>query len=332
MKICAFTCSNENYLMQSIVALTSAKKWEPKVDLFLITENLSTRGSDLLGRYGIKPIVTPLDGHFRQTWEHPRECYFLFAAPQLLADLGYDAGIYLDADTIVNGKVSVMLDRKDNISGVQVGPIKNILKRDLLILEAEFGPIPEQNRIQSGVLSMMFAPLVQLDLLGKVSGLYDRCIEIGAPRKGDDSLLALAQAIHPEFNWGQADDCFNMIEYKAQRQGSTRWHRHGEETLTKDSIFHFTAKSAKPWNMPTRFPSFRAKFFTRKWYRHAVDTLRIDDLDEFFPKISDQLASTHLRFYWYPESNVGDQITPYLAKKAHNGIVERITEAGIKKH
>lgn len=304
MKICAFTCSNENYLMQSIVALTSAKKWEPEIDLFLITENLSAKGHELLSRYGIKPIVTSLDGHFRQAWEYPRECYFLFAAPQLLVNLGYDAGIYLDADTIVNGKISLMLNDKNNISGVHVGSIKHILKRDLPILEAEFGPMPERNRIQSGVLSMMFAPLVQLDFLGKVNHLYDRCIEINAPRKGDDSLLALTQAIYPEFGWGQADDCFNMIEYKALRQGGIKWHRHGEETLTKDGIFHFTAKSRKPWNMPINFPSFRAKFFTNKWYRHAVDTLSKEDLCQFLPKVDDQLTTNHLRFYWYPQKTL----------------------------
>jgi hypothetical protein len=80
-------------------------------------------------------------------------------------------------------------------------------------------------------------------------------------------------------------------------------------------MFHFTAKASKPWDDPTSFPTFLVKYFSRRWERHAVDTLRADDLSQLFPRLARKLRRRHLRFYWYPEKNVGDRLTPYFLSK-----------------
>ena len=133
MKLCAFTSSNENYLMQAVASLTSAKKWQPELDLFFLTEKLSSTGELILKSYGIEPIITSLDGHFTRFWSYPRECYYLFAAPEILLRLGYGAGFYIDADTIVNGDLRSMPQGDHFISGVSVGKVHEILKNDILV-------------------------------------------------------------------------------------------------------------------------------------------------------------------------------------------------------
>ena len=164
-----------------------------------------------------------------------------------------------------------------------------------------------------------------------MSTLYNKCLEIGAPRKGDDSLLALSQHVHPEIESTALDPAFNIIEYEALKNGSEEWHRRGEATLSSDAIFHFCAKTEKPWLNPDRYPTFRAKYYTHKWQRHTVDTLHEHDLERWLPRLKKSLRSDHLRFYWYPKTNVGDQITPYfLSKFASNG-AKTITEKKIHK-
>ena len=328
---CVFTACDERYVPQAVVALTAARKWTPEFDLFLITDSLTEEGRAFLDRYGIQTVVTPLDGHFRKQWDYPRTCYFWFAGADALSPLGYDAGVYLDADTLTNGDLSGPLEETKTIGGVPVGPIKTILRSDLDKLEHQFGPISDADRIQSGVVTMNFGALQELDFFNAISQLYDMCLDIGAPRKGDDGLLALAQSVYPKLDPIQIDSAFNMIDFRVLRSGTPEWHRTGEGQIARDGVFHFTAKAAKPWNNPTIFPMYRAKYFTLKWERHAADTLTEADLRTYFPALHAKLTKDHLRFYWYPANNVGDQVTPYLVSRTNGkgGIANGISEKEI---
>ena len=330
-RFCAFTCCNAEYLPQAIVALTSARKWMPALDLLMVSDSLASPAREDLKRYGIEAVIDPLDGHFTQSWEYPRQCYFIFAAPMLLHARGYDAGLYFDADVLVNGDLLQAIAETRTIAGVEVGPLKSVMKGNVPEIENEFGPLRDIKRIQSGVLAMNFLPLIEGRLLEKSSQLYKRCIEIGAPRKGDDSLLALTQHAHPEIEFSTLNSAFNIIEYDSVETGSEEWHRRGEATLAADAIFHFAAKSKKPWLNPDSYPSFRAKYFSNKWQRHAVDTLLPRDLKQWFPRLHKSLRADHLKFYWYPAKNVGDQITPYFLSKSGSRTAVGISEKKIKK-
>jgi len=326
-RMCAFTTCDRGYFPHAVVALTAIRKWMPKLDLVVITDSISDEDQALFERYKIKVEVTQVEGHFGTSWSYPRHCYYWFAGAEILHRLGYEKGVYLDADTLANGDLSDWIDATDTLGGVAVGPIKDILSNDIDKLESHFGPLPDSDRIQSGVVTMNFPALRQRQFLKAMSGLYDQCLSIGAPRKGDDSLLALALGRYPDLKPTILNPNFNIIEYDAMVEGSEEWHRVGEKWISRDGIFHFTARSKKPWDNPATFPTYRAKYFTKKWERHAVDTLHDHDLKRYFPELHKKLTRRHLRFYWYPAQNLGDQITPYLLSRTRT---RTLPTSGIK--
>ena len=160
-KFCAFTCCNAKYLPHAIVALTSARKWMPGLDLVLVSDSLSGAEVNDLERYGIQAVLDPLEGHFSRTWNYPRPSYYIFAAPELLHARGYAAGLYVDADVIVNGDLQAAVAATPALAGVEVGKIKTILRDDVTKIEACFGKLPDTPRLQSGVLAMNFARLTE---------------------------------------------------------------------------------------------------------------------------------------------------------------------------
>jgi hypothetical protein len=312
---CAFTTCNEAYVPQAIVALTAVRKWNPDVDLLVLSRGFSGQATDLLSRYGIGVVRSEIGGHFSDQWTYPAECFDWFDAPGSLGSAGYTHALYLDADVLCHGPLAVDTGEVHTICGVSNGSTRAILEADLPLIEAEIGTVPDVDRLQSGVLLMHLPALDALRFTQRAIELYRRCRDIGAPRKGDDSLLALLLALHPDLAPREMARVYNCIPQDAFIQGSETWHRAGEDLITSCRMFHFTARARKPWDDPRSFPTFLVKYFTRRWERHAVDTLSADDLSRSFPRLARKLSRRHLRFYWYPERNVGDCLTPYFLSK-----------------
>jgi hypothetical protein len=71
--------------------------------------------------------------------------------------------------------------------------------------------------------------------------------------------------------------------------------------------------------------------FARKWVLTAIDLFSDQDLRDHFPKISAQLSTRHLRFYWWPSKNVGDLVTKYLVERFLPGDFAPISEKEIRR-
>lgn len=314
---CAFTCCNDDYVPKAIVSLKSVDKWNHPLDLFVIGRSFSNGMKSLLTTYGIKFVEIDWSCYFPTEWEYPAECFYWLGASELFMKLGYHSAVYLDADVYCNGDISHQLRTVSTISGVNGGSLRGILGAHYDALGNIIGSLHDGNRIQSGVVFMNMDFLNKFHILEKASTLYKQCLEAGLPRKGDDSLLALLIAkyyplLKPRFLVAE----YNKIPWEKPPMTlvSTAEVDHFKPSQT--IFFHFTATAPKPWDFRVNYPTQESMYFASKWKHLAIDAFSKDDLYSYFPCLAKALSKRHLKFYWYPSSNVGDLLTPYFLSRA----------------
>lgn len=315
-RICAYSTCDEAYLPKCVVSLLSIRKWNPDLDLFVISRTLSPDAKDFVRRHGIQPVEVDLQPVFHTSFEYPTECFYLFAGPGHFADLGYDFSVYVDGDVYCNQSLSIDWSRLAYFGGASLGRIRDILGSDLTAITAQWETGDASSyRIQSGVVYFNNRALQAAEFLTKISLLYETCIRKGIPRHGDDSLFALFQHVHPEFTPTLLDERFNYIISKpVTRTRRSVWLRNAEQRIRDCVFFHFTCESPKPWSLPNDFPCYTAKYFHRKWLQRMFDSLSDDERRAYFPEHHVKLADEHPRFYWWGSHNVGDLLTPYYLR------------------
>lgn len=317
-KICAFSTADDGYAVSAAISLLTVRKYQPNLDMFIIGREYTAKTKKFLKKYNITPIEVNLDDIFHTAWEYPRECYYIFAGPEILAKKGYDYSVYVDGDIYCNNDpLTFSLSKVKDFAGAFTSSrIRDILGDDTDTALELYGnkAILEEPRIQTGVVYFNNKSLAKKGLLEKIGKVYQEAFDNDIPRKGDDSLLALFRMAYPSWDYLNLTRSYNIVT----RGGRPRW---GEEWLTTDQemislgVFaHFT-NHTKPWKTNSFFPTYTYEYFYHAWRRHAIDTLSDDELLEYYPEIAATLSDEHLRFYWYPTKNVGDLITPYFLEK-----------------
>ena len=248
MKICAYSTCNDLYIQNSIVSLLSVKKWNPNIDLYIITSNLSDKDREFAARYKINVIEEDLSSKFHTSFSYPVECYYLFAGQKIFLERGYDYSIYIDGDIYCNSSITINWPKIKYFAGVSLGSTKDILGKDLDKINKiwEIQSVPDY-RIQTGVLIFNNKSLTKIDLLGKIAKLYSESIAHSIPRTGDDSLFSLFQLVHQEVKPLILDENYNLILYYSKSQANLDYLRYAENKILECVFYHFTCKVNKPW-------------------------------------------------------------------------------------
>ncbi len=332
VRCCAFTTCDDAYVAKSVVSLCIVRKWNPDIDLYIVGGSFSEASKDLCKNCNISVIEADFSNFFSSRSAYPVECFYWFHASKILADYGYEFALYIDADVYCNSNVIGVLTSTKGISGASGGSIRDVFKSDVDIIERHCGPIPDVQRIQTGVVFLNLSYVLQWKLDQKAAYAFNESLKIGAPRAGDDSLMAFLMFRNPDMQVEILDASCNFIERRRYHHESQAWSSVDSELFNSIKFFHFTAASEKPWTLSMRQPTSLAHFFARKWILSAIEILSELDLEVFFPTIAEKLTDRHLKFYWWPSQNVGDLITQYLIDRFSNGLkITSISEREIKR-
>jgi hypothetical protein len=315
VKICAYSACNDGYAGMSIVSLLSLKKWNPDIDLYLITKKLSNANKLYASRLGINVVEHSSQTFHSNPGPYPVDCFFVFYGPEIFADKGYTHCIYIDGDIYCNKFITMDWSLIKTYAGVSHGSIQCILKNDTSKVLFRWGlkQCPSY-RIQTGVLFFNNSYAKRVGLASRIEKIYSECISINARRKGDDSLFSAYQCIYQDEQPLLLGNEYNLI-IKNRFYPFKKW-RIGLESYINSAIFvHFTNASPKPWKLNQQHPCYTSLYFSIKWNQCMIDGLDEELLRHFFHDHYNLLKKSRTRFYWWGNSNVGDLITPYILAK-----------------
>jgi hypothetical protein len=318
MKLAIFSTSDNKYAPCVLVALKIFLKRNVDFDAFVFGTKFTPEMHELFQVHHITLVEVDLSKEYFREWKYPRECYYWSYGPDYLYKLGYTHSIYIDGD-IYSNKAIYMEDLLsiDYIGGVKMDKIKDVIP------EVDFHPIMEQfgvkpkdfnnHRIQTGVLFMNNKALTDDKFHDKMVNLYTESIKIDAPRKGDDSLFGLYQLHYQNNVYTPLDSNYNTIPWVVRKNDNFDYN---------DIIFlHFSGKAKKPWNFFNEsvrdYPLDYLNYFNWKWRDFVLDNFSDDFIKVHFKQLYREklIDMEDLFFYWFPEANVGDYVTPYLVKK-----------------
>lgn len=183
-------------------------------DLFLVCANPSERDVKIAESKGIKILIRDFSSDFTISWDpiYPSECFWWFKMGDDFHDMGYKHSMTVDTDTVCTSKLDFSFLEKDFVLAGSVrmpdkSPLLsyNFLRSihgnnfDKLIsglrdLGVNFSSVGDCN---TGVVIVNNESWVKYEMFNRAHSIFKRCIEIGIPAKGDDSLLSLLQLSTP---------------------------------------------------------------------------------------------------------------------------------------
>ena len=314
MKICAYSTSNDGYVGKSIVSLLSLRTWNPEIDLYLFTNQLSDTNKLYASILGIEVVEHSTNTFKGNPGPYPVDCFYVFIGPEILANKGYSHCIYIDGDIYCNRPIGIDWNAISTYAGVSHGTISSILKDDTLKILSRWGVRkPPSYRIQTGVLFFNNSYAKRVGLTARIEMIYSECIRINARRNGDDSLFSVYQCIYQEEQPFLLGSEYNFII--ENKYSIERWSTSLENYIDEAVFVHFTMASPKPWMLNKQHSCFTSLYFSIKWNQRMLDGFNEQMLKHFFREHYCLLKETRTRFYWWGNNNVGDLITPYILTK-----------------
>jgi len=339
-RIAIFTTCNEAYVPYCIITLLSFKKYNPYLDCFIFGYNYSDECLFLMKKYGIKYYELYLYHVFRQKKEdkYPSECFWIFKCPHVLYELGYQYSLGVDGDMYCNQPFNLSwLNELKHIAGASPGSVFKMLKfiKQYDNLDNIFS-LYDRKDIQSGLIWFHNKNVVDINIFGKIVNAYDKSVNKGIPRKGDDSLLSLTISInwqlhvHPlPYEW----NCYRM------QQSKRDYHLSDSKLINTAYVAHFTM--SKPWNVE-KYSNYTSKYFLNKWRTFAFNTFNINEIkthlpnlyEKFYDRLTKNCKLTEFNLFWVKnkDSDFSSQITPYLVEKILDTKVKITNPDQTKKH
>lgn len=198
-----YSSANSGYIQYAATSLVSIRRHIPSAKLFILSSGMTDKEKALLHKMDIGFHEVDFTDGFYQTWQYPVDCYYLFAGPEIFLKIGYKYSVYVDGDILCKG--NPLVDSVEGISGVQSashgGKYTSIFGDDWSVIRQEWGlaeSVSRQPRINSGIVYFNNSEMKNFRLLEKTFILFNRCIELNIPRKGDDSLFSLLQYVYKE--------------------------------------------------------------------------------------------------------------------------------------
>lgn len=239
-----YSTANAGYAIYSATSLLSIRRHIPDANLCVLSSGLSTYDKKILKKHTIDYRELDLSNMFTKTWDYPIDCYYIFAGPEIFAKMGYEYSIYIDGDVLCTSNPLRGISGVKCFAGVESASYKGeyigIFGDDWQVIN-RFWELPEnistKPRIQSGVVYFNNGCMQEYDFLKNAADIYQKCIDRGIPRKGDDSLFSLMQYVL----FSDKDMQILPAAYNYVPQFHKKWHYPIDGLV----FFHFTLN--KPW-------------------------------------------------------------------------------------
>lgn len=314
-----FSTADDAYVPKAVVAVLSFRRHNPHVDAHILSSRMSLANRTLCERCGITPIEVDLSSAFYRSWRYPSECYSHFKAPDIFLPLGYRHSIYVDGDTYSDRPFPRPPAEPFHLAGASYDTVGEFFTK-LGELDRVRGLFPaasgfQRDRIQAGVLLYDNQALATSGYFERARALFDASVRGDLPRKGDDSLLALLLAVHPEVRTvtlPRSCNCIDMLQPATGAAAAV------PETPAAPVVFHFVRH--KPWEERPNRGDPAAGHLAEKWRETMINHFPDDDIARCFPHLHrpDAIGEESVRFFWWTGGapNFGDWITPYLVRRA----------------
>ena len=253
-----YSTASRGYALYAVTSLLSIRRFIPDAKLAILSFGLSDHEKKILTKNHIELHEIDLTKQFYKTWDYPVECYYMFAGPELFYNLGYLYSVYIDGDVLCGSDPLAKMTAVEYLSGVGVSDGKKIFGDDWATIKKHWNvasTFKNSQRIQSGIVYFNNKKMSQEKLLNVAKRVFRDCVNLGIPRKGDDSLFALLQFLHFDSKkMTFLDLIYNFMPH------FNKW-KYPVQNLV---FFHFTLD--KPWK--------------KRPYRH-----KNRDLDAFDPYV-----------------------------------------------
>lgn len=209
-----FSSCDDYYAVYTIASLLTVRDYVPKAKLALIGSSFSSRTIKLLERHNTAYYELDLSKEFFAHWPpYPVEGYY-FAGPELFHKKGFRYSVYLDGDVLCTAN-PLTIQEPTFLAGV-AGPIGKAIfigKEDWKTIKKKW---PEKSccnkRTQAGVVYFNNKYAAKSHFLAKITELFKECVDLGIPRKDDDSLLALFERVRlKDYEIDIVDNIYNFV-------------------------------------------------------------------------------------------------------------------------
>lgn len=309
-KIAVFTTVNFNYVKYAVRCFELLDKHNQGVfDFHLICSGDPTQFIPKTN-LTINLIDEDLSKEYKieKDWPYPSECFWVFKGPDLMHDLGYKYSMYIDSDVVSLAKLDLKwLDDSFMLAGsvrmkVQSWKPNTVyefisrVEKNLNILKSNFNIIGRNTTsINSGVLFFNNKKWVSENMFNHSIKIFNKSKNLGIPRMGDDSLLALLQLTTPTELYKILPVNYNF--YYERPFGRPK------ANFNEIKLMHMTA--FKPWSDPSAV--------------QRVKNENIKKTCEIWIEQDMKEANTPSHSLWWyrssKEYNFGDEITPWLIEK-----------------
>lgn len=314
-KIAVFTTVNFNYIKYAIKCFELLEAHNPGVFDFHIITSAYISQTAFKSSIKVNYIKEDLHNAYRveTNWPYPPECFWLFRGPDIMRSLGYKHSMYIDADVVCTKRLDLDWLQEDFVlAGASRMKVSNwqpntvfdffrAIEKRINIIEENFSLIGENTAsINSGVLFFNNHLWVQEQMFRISVECFKKAKDLGVPRKGDDSLLALVQLVTPSNFYKILSPNWNY--YYERPNANSRGKM--EEII----LMHMTA--FKPWRDIKELKLIKNTNIKRTclmWHKYNTD---------FMENNKPKKPSHVLWWYRAPKSyNFGDEITPWLFEK-----------------
>ncbi len=313
-KASIIVCNNE-YVAKAIVSLKVFKSKNNNYDLFVLGTKFSKESHKLAKEYGVKLIEKDLSNDFFNLnkrpygLQYPIECYYRFYVPVALKK--YDYAVVIEPDIYTNKSLSINLNEVKYIGGSfhhtkkikSYSPIMKDIPKWIVHSQEKFNL--EQYRVLGGISIFNIKNLNRIDFYKKVVNLYKKSWHLNAPRCGDDSLMVLYQAIHPQ-HFKLYPNHFHTIEET------------NIQMIPQITFFHSMGRFTKYWKNQKPFGEIN-KYFNEKFIEFLYNHFPRRYIKKYYKDIYINTKNAKVDFFYYKQTpNFGDMLVPYILKKITN--------------
>lgn len=315
MKKASIIVCNDGYVAKAIVSLKVFKSKNNDYDLFILGTVFSKESYSLAKEYGVKIIEKNLKNDFNNLHkrpygnQYPIECYYRFYVTVALKN--YDYVVVIEPDIYTNKSIDINLNEIKYIGGSfhhtkkinSYGPIMNDIPKWKAHTNIKFDL--NQFRVLGGISIFNVKNLNKIDFYKKVVYLYKKSWHLNAPRCGDDSLMVLYQAIHPN-HFKLYPNHFHTIEET------------NIQKIPQITFFHSMGRFIKYWKTQKPFGEIN-KYFNEKFIEFLYNNFPRRYIKKYYKDIYINTQNVKIDFFYYNQTpNFGDMLVPYILNKITN--------------
>jgi hypothetical protein len=279
MKLAAVITCNDYYVKLAIVALKCFQNKNIQYDMFIFGKMFSSESYDISQKYNIRLLTTNLENDFYDLDNggvYPIECFYHLYAYKILPE--YDFIVTIEPDICTNKKLDLNLNDIEFVAGsfchnIKIHDFCPIIN-DLDKIKTIYNDYDvNQNRIIGGFRIYNVKNLNKIKFYETIVEYYQNSLKIGAPRRGDDSLMVMYQLLNKDKVY-LLQPQYHIVFYNQMLDVNNIYH------------FHFTGPNEKYWKQDNR------QCYFKDYFRNKMIDFLFDNFDsEFIEKTTPFLSN-----------------------------------------